>query len=126
MISSAPSPRTRRPTRHYRRPDHHRARPSHRSQRACSVRFGYCLLAAIKVIIRQRLLVLADLAMTELHGGNFPAACSHVTQAADFLQHASYATGAARLRAFRDAAARPIGPRALRVLDEYLDDLVAY
>jgi transcriptional regulator with XRE-family HTH domain len=64
---------------------------------------------------RQRILVLVDLATTELHSSNLPAACSRATQAADLLHHASYATGAARFRAFRDAAARPIGPHALRV-----------
>jgi tetratricopeptide (TPR) repeat protein len=74
---------------------------------------------------RQRVLVLVDLATAELHSHNLPAACSRATQAADLLQRTSYATGAARLRAFRDAAARPIGPRALRVLDEYLSDLAA-
>jgi hypothetical protein len=68
---------------------------------------------------------LVDLATAELHSSNLPAACSHATQAADLLQHASYATGVARLRAFRDAAARPIGPRALRVLNEYLGNLAA-
>ena len=74
---------------------------------------------------RQRLLVLVDLATAELHSSNFPAACSRATQAADLLQHACYATGVAQLRAFRDAAARPIGPRTLRVPDEYLGDVAA-
>jgi hypothetical protein len=74
---------------------------------------------------RQRVLVLVDLATAELHSSNLPAACSRATQAADLLHQASYATGAARLRAFRDAAARPIGPRALRVLDEHLGHLAA-
>ena len=36
-----------------------------------------------------------------------------------------YVTGTAGLRAFRAAAARPIGPRALRVLDEHLAHLAA-
>lgn len=74
---------------------------------------------------RHRVLVLVDLATAELHSGNFPAACSCTMQATDILQHASYATGAARLRAFRDAAARPIDPRALRVLDEHLSRIAA-
>jgi predicted negative regulator of RcsB-dependent stress response len=74
---------------------------------------------------RQRVLILLDLATAELHSNNLPAACSRAAQATELLQHASYATGAGRLRAFRDAAARPIGPRALRVLDECLGDLAA-
>ncbi|HKR48216.1 MAG TPA: helix-turn-helix transcriptional regulator [Pseudonocardiaceae bacterium] len=74
---------------------------------------------------RHRVLVLVDLATAELHSSNLPAACSHATQAAELLQRAPYATGGVRLRAFRDAAAHPIGPRALRVLDEYLGDLAA-
>jgi transcriptional regulator with XRE-family HTH domain/tetratricopeptide (TPR) repeat protein len=65
---------------------------------------------------RQRILALVDLATAELHSNNLSAACSRATQAADLLHHAFYATGAGRLRAFRDAAARPIGPRALRAL----------
>jgi transcriptional regulator with XRE-family HTH domain/tetratricopeptide (TPR) repeat protein len=74
---------------------------------------------------RQRVLVLVDLATAELYSGNLPAACSYATQAADLLHHFSYATGSTRLRAFRDAAARPIGSQALRVLDESLGDLAA-
>jgi transcriptional regulator with XRE-family HTH domain/tetratricopeptide (TPR) repeat protein len=74
---------------------------------------------------RDRILALADLAMAELHEGNFPDACRHATTAADLLHRAPYATGTARLRAFRAIAARPIGPRALRVLDEHLASLAA-
>ncbi|MGH3844693.1 MAG: helix-turn-helix domain-containing protein [Pseudonocardiaceae bacterium] len=74
---------------------------------------------------RQRVLVLIDLAAVELHSSNLPAACSRATQAAELLQHTRYATGTAQLRTFRDTAARPIGPRALRVLDQYLGDLAA-
>jgi hypothetical protein len=74
---------------------------------------------------RDRILALVDLAMAELHAGNVPEACRHATTAADLLQRSPYATGTARLRAFRAAAARPIGPRALRVLDEHLAHLAA-
>lgn len=74
---------------------------------------------------RLHVLVLIDLAVVELHSSNLPAACSRATAAAELLQNARYATGAAQLRTFRDAAARPIGPRALRVLDQYLGDLAA-
>ncbi|MGH3921913.1 MAG: helix-turn-helix domain-containing protein [Pseudonocardiaceae bacterium] len=74
---------------------------------------------------RQNVLVLIDLAVVLLHISNLPAACSRATQAADLLRHAPYATGTAHLRTVRDAAARPIGPRALRVLDQYLADLAA-
>ncbi|MGH3998274.1 MAG: helix-turn-helix domain-containing protein [Pseudonocardiaceae bacterium] len=74
---------------------------------------------------RQRVLVLIDLAVAELRSGNLPGACSRATQAADLLQHASYATGAAQLRTFRDTAALPIGPQALRALDQRLADLAA-
>jgi transcriptional regulator with XRE-family HTH domain len=74
---------------------------------------------------RARILVLTDLAMVELHTGNVSDACRHATTAAEFLHRTPYATGRTRLRAFRAAAARPIGPRALRVLDEHLAQLAA-
>jgi transcriptional regulator with XRE-family HTH domain len=74
---------------------------------------------------RARILVLVDLATAELHVGNVPDACRHATAAADLLQRISYAIGTARLRAFRVVAARPIGPRALRILDEHLAQLAA-
>ncbi|MGH3852879.1 MAG: helix-turn-helix transcriptional regulator [Pseudonocardiaceae bacterium] len=74
---------------------------------------------------RARILVLVDLARAELYAGNTPDACRHATTAADLLRRSRYATGTARLRAFRAAAARPIGPRALRVLDEHLAQLAA-
>jgi transcriptional regulator with XRE-family HTH domain len=74
---------------------------------------------------RARILALADLAMAELHAGNVPDACRHATTAADLLHRAPYATGTTRLRAFRAAAARLIGSRALRVLDEHLAELAA-
>lgn len=69
---------------------------------------------------RARIVVLTDLAMTELHAGNLPDACRHAIAAAGLLRRTPYATGVTRLRAFRAAAERPIGPRALRVLDEHL------
>ena len=74
---------------------------------------------------RARILALTDLATAELHAGNFPDACRHATAAADLLHRTPYATGTARLRAFRALAVRPIGPRALRVLDEHLAFLAA-
>ncbi|MDQ3764704.1 MAG: helix-turn-helix domain-containing protein [Actinomycetota bacterium] len=74
---------------------------------------------------RARILVLVDLATVELHVGNLPDACRHATAAAELLHRSPYAAGTARLRAFRAIAARPIGPRALRVLDEHLAQLAA-
>jgi hypothetical protein len=74
---------------------------------------------------RQRVLVLIDLATAELHSNNHHAACFHAHQAVGLLQPSSYFVGAARLRTFRKAAARPIGPRALYILDEYLRDRAA-
>ncbi|MDQ3765426.1 MAG: hypothetical protein M3460_29435 [Actinomycetota bacterium] len=74
---------------------------------------------------RPRVLILIDLATVELRRNNFSESCRRATQAADLLQRLPYATGAARLRAFRDAAARPISPRALRLLDKCLGALAA-
>jgi hypothetical protein len=74
---------------------------------------------------RQRVLVLIDLATTELRSGNLPAACSRVTQAADLLHLNAYALGAAHLRAFRAEAQRPMDRQALRVLDEHLTRIAA-
>jgi hypothetical protein len=58
--------------------------------------------------------------MAELYAGNLPDACHHAITAAGLLHRTPYATGTTRLRAFRAAAAHPIGPRALRVLDDHL------
>lgn len=74
---------------------------------------------------RVRVLTLTDLATAELHAGNVPDACRHATIAADLLHRARYATGTACLQVFRAVAARPIGPRALRILDEHLAQLAA-
>ena len=74
---------------------------------------------------RARILALTDLAMAELHASSLADACRHATAAADLLHRTPYATGATSLRAFRTAAARPIGSRALRVLDEHLAHLAA-
>jgi transcriptional regulator with XRE-family HTH domain len=74
---------------------------------------------------RARILVLIDLATAELRVGTLPDACRHAITAADLLYRTPYASGTTRLRAFRTAAARPIGPRALRALDEHLAHLAA-
>jgi transcriptional regulator with XRE-family HTH domain len=74
---------------------------------------------------RQRVLVLIDLAIAELHSGDLPAACSHATHAADLLRHAAYAVGATRIRAFRAAAQQPLNNGALRTLDEHLTQIAA-
>ncbi|MGH4009788.1 MAG: helix-turn-helix domain-containing protein [Pseudonocardiaceae bacterium] len=74
---------------------------------------------------RPRVLILIDLATVELRRNNLSESCRRATQAADLLHRLPYATGAARLRAFRDAAARPISPRALRLLDKCLGALAA-
>ncbi len=72
---------------------------------------------------RQRALLLVDPATAELHTGNLPDACARATQAAGLLRQTPYATGSARLWAFREAAAQPMTSRALRVLDEELHQL---
>jgi tetratricopeptide (TPR) repeat protein len=74
---------------------------------------------------RRRALLLVNLATVELHIGNLQEACTHATQAASLLHQAPYATGAARLRAFRAAVAQPMKSSALRVLDEQLRQLAA-
>ncbi|MGH3809135.1 MAG: helix-turn-helix domain-containing protein [Pseudonocardiaceae bacterium] len=74
---------------------------------------------------RQRVLVLVDLATAELRTGDLPAACSHATHVADLLHQTGYAAGAARLRAFRAAAERPLNSAALRDLDERLSRIAA-
>lgn len=74
---------------------------------------------------RHRVLVLLDLATAELTGGNLPDACAHATQAATLLHQVAYAVGAARLRAFRAAAQRPLPSSALRALDEHLTRIAA-
>jgi len=74
---------------------------------------------------RQRVLVLVDLATAELHSGNLAVACSHATQAAEFLHRAAYSVGTARLRAFRIAAQRPLTSAALRALDDHLTRIAA-
>jgi hypothetical protein len=61
----------------------------------------------------------------ELHRGDLAAACSWATRAATLLQQTAYALGAARLRAFRAAAQRPLTSRALRALDEHLSRIAA-
>lgn len=70
---------------------------------------------------RQRVLCLIGQATAELHTGNHPEACLHATQAAELLGRAPYATGTARLQAFRATATRPLGRRALRILDTHLN-----
>jgi transcriptional regulator with XRE-family HTH domain len=74
---------------------------------------------------RQHMLVLIDLATTELRSGDLPAACSRITQAADLLHQNAYALGAAHLRAFRVEAQRPMNRQVLRVLDEHLTRIAA-
>ncbi len=75
---------------------------------------------------RERILILTDLAMTELRAGRLPEACYHAITAAELLHRTPYTTGTTRLYAFRAAAAHPIGPRGLRVLDEHLAHLDAW
>jgi ATP/maltotriose-dependent transcriptional regulator MalT len=69
---------------------------------------------------RNRILILVDLATTELRTGNFTDAGRHAITAADLLHTITYATGALRLRAFRAIAARPLDPQTLRALDDHL------
>ena len=65
---------------------------------------------------RERIGCLIDLATAELHTGNHPEACLLATKAAELLSRAPYATGTARLQAFRTAA-RTLNRRVLRALD---------
>jgi ATP/maltotriose-dependent transcriptional regulator MalT len=74
---------------------------------------------------RARILALTDLATAELHAGKLAEACRHATTAADLLHCTHYATGVAHLRGFRTIAARPLGRRALRALDEHLGPIAA-
>jgi transcriptional regulator with XRE-family HTH domain len=74
---------------------------------------------------RARVVALTDLATAELRAGHLLDACYYATTAADLLHRTPYATGAAHLRAFRAAAARPIDARTLRVLDDHLAHLAA-
>jgi hypothetical protein len=74
---------------------------------------------------RARILALTDLAMVELREAKLSDACCHATTAAELLHRTPYATGAAGLRAFRAVAARPLGPRALRALDNHLSRIAA-
>jgi tetratricopeptide (TPR) repeat protein len=74
---------------------------------------------------RQRILALVDLAIAELHIGDFAAASSRAVQAAKCMHEAAYALGATRLRAFRSAADRPLSSMALRALDEHLSRIAA-
>ncbi|HEY9522280.1 MAG TPA: hypothetical protein VIR33_03505, partial [Thermopolyspora sp.] len=70
---------------------------------------------------RERIGCLIDLATAELHTGNHPEACLLATKAAELLSRAPYTTGTTRLQAFRTTAARPLGRRALRILDTHLN-----
>jgi transcriptional regulator with XRE-family HTH domain len=123
--STAPQPTTTLPLLVDHGPAHHAAASGHAHlQAGHHTEARAALTAALDQLPptarRTRILVLTDLAMAELHVGNLPDACRHAVTAADLLRRAPYATGATRLRAFRAAAERPIGPRALRALDEHL------
>jgi transcriptional regulator with XRE-family HTH domain len=75
---------------------------------------------------RARVLLLLDLATAELRAGDLPAACRHATTAASQLERTPYATGANRLRIFRDtAAASHAEPKILRIIDEHLGHAAA-
>ncbi|HEY0436560.1 MAG TPA: hypothetical protein VGC92_07975 [Phenylobacterium sp.] len=74
---------------------------------------------------RQRVLLLIDLATTELHSNNLAAACFHATQAVELLHQAAYAVGMVRLRVFRTAAEQPLPSEALRALDHRLTQIAA-
>ena len=74
---------------------------------------------------RARILALTDLAIVELREAKLSDACRHATAAAELLHRIPYATGTAQLRAFRAIAARPLGPRALRALDNHLSRIAA-
>jgi transcriptional regulator with XRE-family HTH domain len=111
-------------------PTHFAAVTGHTHLRAGQYTAARAVLAAAldqlpPTVRRARILALTDLATAELHTGNVPDACRYATTAAGLLRRVPYSTGTARLRAFRAIAARPLGPRALRALDEHLAQLAA-
>ncbi|MGH7746492.1 MAG: transcriptional regulator, partial [Candidatus Dormibacteria bacterium] len=70
--------------------------------------------------VKQRAVFLTDLATVELHDGNVDHACTIASDAARQLHQAGYATGAARLREFRDALEPWKTTTPVRTLDEQL------
>jgi hypothetical protein len=70
---------------------------------------------------RARVLLLLDLATAVLRAEDLPTACRHATTAAGMLDRIPFATGANRLRTFRDtAAAGRAAPKVLRLIDEHI------
>jgi hypothetical protein len=70
--------------------------------------------------IKQRAVLLADLATVELQGGDLDRACGLAGDAAEQLHQAGYATGAGRLHEFRAAVNDWKNTAPVRALDEQL------
>lgn len=70
--------------------------------------------------VKQRAVLLADLATVELQGGDLDRACGLAGDAAEQLHQAGYATGAGRLHEFRAAVNDWKDTAPVRALDEQL------
>jgi hypothetical protein len=70
--------------------------------------------------IKQRAVVLADIATVNLHAGALDAACHAAGRAADLLTRADYATGAERLYEFRQLLSPWKNQASVKDLDEQL------
>lgn len=70
--------------------------------------------------VKQRAVVLADLAAAHLGQGNVDHACAIAIDAVDRLRQAGYATGVDRLRALRSSLAPWATSTAVRDLDQHL------
>jgi len=73
-----------------------------------------------RTAVKQRAVLLADLATVELRGGDLDRACALAGDAADQLHQAGYATGAGRLHEFRAAVSAWDNSAPVRTLDEQL------
>jgi transcriptional regulator with XRE-family HTH domain len=73
-----------------------------------------------RTAVKQRAVLLADLATVELQGGDLDRACALAGDAADQLHQAGYATGAGRLHEFRAAVDHWKTSTPVRALDGQL------
>jgi transcriptional regulator with XRE-family HTH domain len=76
-----------------------------------------------RTAVKQRAVILVDLATVELQGGDLDRACALAGDAADQLHQAGYATGAGRLHEFRAAVDGWKDSAPVRALDEQLATL---
>lgn len=70
--------------------------------------------------VKQRSVALLDLATVQVHRREVDEACRLATEAVDSLSQAGYATGTARLLAFRPLVQRWKDHPGVRLLDEQL------